>query len=288
MTTKLNAMSRPRIDLIGPPFRGHLRPPVGKAEVLREIANLRIFTTADAAGARSGPRATANTARNAAVGLARVYRRDGSVAVYSNEVIPALGQRELEFSQRSPVAGRGEAVGLDPARQNVLVTIGTHRPFRGAEVRRNLAKWAAACPELCFHSSAAGFRGSGAEPRPGENRRICDYVNYEENVRAFDAVVPHASAGITYHALAAGCPAVGMPCDYDQFDFAARLEFHGLAMRCRRAGELPRALRAVLAGEGLRERVGAKAARLRTVDLREELLAVWDEQRVRPRQAVDA
>lgn len=39
-------MSRPRVDLVAPPFRGHLHPILGLARALREVAEVRVLTTA--------------------------------------------------------------------------------------------------------------------------------------------------------------------------------------------------------------------------------------------------
>ena len=46
-------------------------------------------------------------------------------------------------------------------------------------------------------------------------------------------MVHHGGAGITYAAILHGKPSLVVPHDYDQFDFAARIEHHGLGRRAR-------------------------------------------------------
>jgi hypothetical protein len=57
---------------------------------------------------------------------------------------------------------------------------------------------------------------------------VCPFVPYTRDLAAFDAVVHHGGAGITYAAILHGKPSLVVPHDYDQFDFAARIEHHGL------------------------------------------------------------
>jgi UDP:flavonoid glycosyltransferase YjiC (YdhE family) len=175
--------------------------------------------------------------------------------------------RELEFTQTLPRAVRfigpvlatpirdpGSRVQLDRIRPNILVTIGTHLNYARAALRRNIRQWAAACPEFHFHYSAGGNDGL-AELESGPNWRGYAYINYEQELPAFAAVIHHAGAGITYHCLSAGLPAVVLPHDYDQFDFAARLEHHGLARRSRRPAGVVPLLREITTDAALRSRL---------------------------------
>jgi UDP:flavonoid glycosyltransferase YjiC (YdhE family) len=218
------------------------------------------------------------------VGLERVYRADGGEAVYSDDVVLALGACELEFPCTWPGAVRfvgpvchtpvklaSERLSLDPGRKNVLVTIGTHLPYARRTMLANLRMWAAELPEVFFHYTTGGRDGAVAGEGEGANWRVYRYLNYDEVVGRFDAVIHHGGAGITYHCLRAAISAVVWPQDYDQFDFAARLSHHGLAVRCGKAGAITGALRCVLGDEPMRTRTAAFAQVLRGYDLRGQL-----------------
>lgn len=411
-------MWRVKVDLVGPPFHGHLHPLIGIAEVLREWADVRIVTTADVAsavrvegfeavgvlrgreaevwriantpgtvrsrpwrmwrqlrsnlrllpalrkdveecwrtrkpelaivdftlpsvgwlarelgvrwwtshpsplvietrdgtpsyfGGWSPPRGTVGRWRDAAgrtlvrsfkrlvfaanatalrkAGMPGVYRRDGTEAVYSDEAVLALGLSELELPGtwprvvrfvgpvlRTPSPAGGDNIRVATGKRNVLVTLGTHLPYARRRFEGLVRKWGTRAPEIFFHYSSGGQAIEG--PREGPNWRFHDYINYEQNLRCCEAVVHHAGAGITYHCLAAGKPAVVLPQDYDQFDFAARLEHHGLAVWCRQLDAATDSLRDVLDDVAMRAQIEAVAQRLRAGQLREQLRAVWEE-----------
>jgi UDP:flavonoid glycosyltransferase YjiC (YdhE family) len=224
------------------------------------------------------------------VGLEQIYRVDGSEAVYSDEVILALGARELELLGtwpkavqfvgpvcRTPNAEASPAPVLDEQRKNVLVTIGTHLPYARQRMLEHVQAWAAMMPDLFFHYTTGGSNGALAGEIEGANWRVYRYVDYEREIGRFDAVVHHGGAGVTYHCLRAGIAAVVWPQDYDQFDFAARLSHHGLAVRCGKARAVPEALRLVLGEEAMRERRAGFAQRLRENDLRTNLRRVLEE-----------
>jgi len=191
--------------------------------------------------------------RFARLGIDRLYRPDDTEAAYSDEMILALGCRELEFQREWPAAVRfvgpmlftppgGEQPRLDPVRKNVLVTIGTHLPHVRRDLERNLQSWAQSAEEIAFHLTLGGTPTSAAT---GNFERY-SYLSYSQHLHCFDAVVHHGGSGITHHALAAGVPSVVWPQDYDQFDFAARLSAAGAAIRCAGADEVPAALKTVL------------------------------------------
>ncbi|MFM7333629.1 MAG: glycosyltransferase, partial [Tabrizicola sp.] len=59
--------------------------------------------------------------------------------------------------------------------------------------------------------------------------RLC----YQRDLPRFDAVIHHGGTGIAYSAIAAGLPSMVVPQDFDQFDMAARIEWHGLGRRAK-------------------------------------------------------
>jgi UDP:flavonoid glycosyltransferase YjiC (YdhE family) len=272
-----------------PTYLGGWAPPRGVAGRLRDAvgrSGVRLFKRMVFASFRRELRD---------VGLEQIYRADGSEAVYSDEVIVALGARELELPGtwpkavrfvgpvcRTPNAEASPAPVLDERRRSVLVTIGTHLPYARQRMLAQVKRWAEAMPDLFFHYTTGGSDGALAGEIGGANWRVYRYVNYEREIGHFDAVVHHGGAGITYHCLRAGIAAVVWPQDYDQFDFAARLSHHGLAVRCGKVGAIPGALRRVLGDEAMRGRRGAFAQRLRENDLRANLRRVLAEQGFRP------
>ena len=64
---------------------------------------------------------------------------------------------------------------------------------------------------------------------PAERVTILPFVSYSFD--AFDAVIHHGGAGVTYAAILARLPSLVVPRDYDQFDYAARIVFHKLGLR---------------------------------------------------------
>jgi len=141
---------------------------------------------------------------------------------------------------------------------------------------KHLQIWASEMPDLFFHYTTGGDEAmAGAE---GENWREYRYINYEQCIGQFTAVVHHGGAGIAYHCLKAGLPTVVWPQDYDQFDFAARLSHHGLAVRCRNAAAISRSLRHVLGDRSMHRRSESFAQLLRQFHQRDRLIRVLHEQ----------
>lgn len=216
------------------------------------------------------------------LGVCGAYRPDGSEAVYSDELILALGSDALEFPATWPKALRFVGpifysaqnpdplpLRLDSTRKNVLVTIGTHLPYARLRFLRQLQKWAERCLDVFFHYTTGGsHQGINSA---GKNWRVYQYLNYADTIDRFDAVVHHGGAGITYHCLRAAVPVVVWPQDYDQFDFAARLEERGLAIRCRSAAAVPFALKRALADASLQSAARQFSVHLRAQHQREIL-----------------
>jgi UDP:flavonoid glycosyltransferase YjiC (YdhE family) len=215
-----------------------------------------------------------------AVGLPHIYRPDGSETVYSDDVILALGSSALEFpatwpravhfigpSRYTPPPRDDAPPTLDPSRKNVLVTLGTHLPYTRRQLLALLPAWAAQMPDVFFHYTTGGNTNDiNSAPTSGPNWKTYRYLHYDSVIDRFDAVIHHGGAGIVYHTLHAARPAVVWPQDYDQFDFAARLAHHGLALRCRHPRQIPTALRRVLTDPAQHTRLTAFARDLQQID----------------------
>jgi UDP:flavonoid glycosyltransferase YjiC (YdhE family) len=192
-----------------------------------------------------------------------VYRTDGTEAVYSPEAILGLGVPELEFDRDWPAGFRfigpvteaplaGDWLPPEPLRQpgrRVLVTLGTHLWWAKDDLVPAVRRLAEGFPRLEFVVSLGRAAGTGWQ-RAADRVWLTDYLPYDAALSAFSAVIHHGGAGISYSTLRAGLPALVWPHDYDQFDFAARLEARGAALRIHGlAGpETTAALRSALAG----------------------------------------
>ncbi|MFN7977566.1 MAG: glycosyltransferase [Vicinamibacterales bacterium] len=216
------------------------------------------------------------------VGLDAIYRPDRSEAVYSPTRVFALGVPELEFPRTWPSHVRlvGPVRYTPPThvppppfvegRRHVLVTIGTHLPWAKQIFADAAAQAAAALPEIEIHftdgrvDGVASTRGSAIPPPPNFHR--LPYVSYARDLARYALVVHHAGTGVLSHALAADLPAVVAPLDYDQPDYATRLEVAGLAHRLSHPSRLAETIRAALDDRAMAECARAMGAVVRASD----------------------
>lgn len=198
------------------------------------------------------------------MGFPSVYRADGVEAIYSPERVLAVGLRELEFPRTYPssVAFVGPVLYTPPyessppamrvGRTHVLVTIGTHLGWRKDAVSAAVREAARALPDIDFHISD-GDRNSTRQETEGNVHR-CGFISYARDLPRYDLVVHHAGTGVLSHTLAAGLPALVVPTDYDQFDYAARLEVAGVAVPVTRLDDLALLIPRVLADQAMKAR----------------------------------
>jgi UDP:flavonoid glycosyltransferase YjiC (YdhE family) len=195
----------------------------------------------------------------ATLGLKQLYREDGTELIYSPSRLLALGLRELEFERSWPAATYfvGPKLytpptygGADPVfeqdKRHVLVTGGTHLRWIKDALAQATRDAAQAMPDVVFHFSD-GDEGQTQTLSQGNFVRL-SYVDYEKHLAHYDLVVHHGGAGILYYCLLLGKPAVVYPIDYDQFDHAARLEHHDLAIWLRDVRGLPTCVADLLDG----------------------------------------
>jgi UDP:flavonoid glycosyltransferase YjiC (YdhE family) len=193
------------------------------------------------------------------LGLRQLYRKDGSEHIYSPSRLLALGLQELEFERSWPPAtcfvgpklytpatyGGADPV-FEPGKRHVLVTAGTHLRWIKDALSGATLKAAQAMPEVVFHFTD----GDESQTQTLSQRNFVrlSYVDYEKHLAHYDLVVHHGGAGILYYCLLLGKPVVVYPVDYDQFDHAARLEHHGLAVWLRDLGGLQTTVADLLEG----------------------------------------
>ncbi len=227
----------------GPPaYLGGWEPRPGPVGTARDRAGRAVV--------RSFKRAvhTLNRAELTDLGFPHPYRHDGTEAIYSPQRVFGLVWPELEFARRwppavelvGPVLYTPDVDAPEPpfiaGRRHVLVTCGTHLPWRRAQLVEAAARAAALMPGVEFHVSD-GDVSSALHESAGNFHRM-GYISYQRHLHRYDLVVHHAGAGVLAHTLAAGLPAIVVPADYDQFDLAARLRVAGVALPLRRFSDL--------------------------------------------------
>jgi UDP:flavonoid glycosyltransferase YjiC (YdhE family) len=263
----------------GPPaYLGGLGPATSAVGRLRLAVARRLI--------RVGKRGLFFTQRGALhrMGIDRLYRSDGSEALYSPHRILAAGIERFEFPATLPTALKfvGPHLYTPPSksapppfaegRAHVLVTCGTHLPWFKDRLARASAQVAAALPDVVVHFSD-GAPDSDRADAAGNFVRL-GYVDYDRHLSRYAAVVHHAGSGVLYGCLTHGVPAVVFPLDYDQFDNAARAEAAGLARWIRTLDALPDAVRAVLADDALKARCAAMRDELRSLAAERRVLSL--------------
>jgi len=184
------------------------------------------------------------------------YREDGSERIYSSRAILGFGISELEFEREWPVSFQMIGPVIDSPDdvlpfvfpegcKRVLVSVGTHLLWAKRTLTGSVVKLSAAFPDVQFAVSMGG--GDGVPVRVSETVTVYPFVPYARDLGAFDAVIHHGGAGVTYAAILHGVPSLVVPHDYDQFDYAARVEHFGLGVRTRSVAGAGPALRRVLA-----------------------------------------
>ncbi|WPD23031.1 MAG: glycosyltransferase [Candidatus Electrothrix scaldis] len=218
-----------------------------------------------------------------ALGLQQVYRKDGSEAIYSSRRILCLSHQGLEFTHNwppqvsliGPMLYSPPTSSLQPdflaGKKYILVTLGTHVDAQKDRVCAAVEQVVEKFPDYVFHFTD-GHSETQSMRKINEQLYRFSYINYQEHIASYDLVVHHAGTGILYHCLLNGIPSLAYPVDYDQFDYAARLEHHGFSVWLKDISNLDKALATALASEEMKCRVKEFAGTLRdTVDAGEFL-----------------
>lgn len=175
--------------------------------------------------------------------LPQLYRSDGSEAIYSPQKILGIGLAELEFERDwppefemiGPISDALEdtpPLDLPSARKHVLATLGTHLLWAKPEFIRSICKLAVRFPQWHFVISMGQPEDAGGvDDRIAPNVSLAPYVRYDRDLARFDVAIHHGGAGIANACLSHGVPSLVIPHDYDQFDFAARIVYHGLGIQ---------------------------------------------------------
>jgi len=175
----------------------------------------------------------------------KLYNQLGHETIYSPYSILGIGMKEVELKKGFPEhykwvgpsgasveSGEDYPLDLSPfmERKKVLVTCGTQLAWAKENLIYQATQLAKAHPDCHFFVT----RGVGGEAfqceNLMENLSVVSYLPYKEYIPQMDYVIHHGGAGIFYQCIIYGKPALILPHDYDQFDYAVRGVEAGVAL----------------------------------------------------------
>ena len=175
----------------------------------------------------------------------KLYNQKGQETIYSPYSILGIGMKEVELKKGfpehyrwvGPFGASVEAVedypldlSLFAGRKKVLVSCGTQLEWARENLLYQAKQLANAHPDCHFFVT----RGLGVQPfqceNLMENLSLVSYLPYKEYIPQMDYVIHHGGAGIFYQCIIYGKPALILPHDYDQFDYAVRGVEAGVAL----------------------------------------------------------
>lgn len=167
----------------------------------------------------------------------KLYNQLGHETIYSPYSILGIGMKEVELKKAFPKhykwigpSGASVEAGKDypldlstfSNKKKVLVTCGTQLAWAKENLIYQAKQLAKAHPDCHFFVT----RGVGGEAfqceNLMENLSVVSYLPYKEYIPQMDYVIHHGGAGIFYQCIIYGKPALILPHDYDQFDYAVR------------------------------------------------------------------
>ena len=167
----------------------------------------------------------------------KLYNQLGHETIYSPYSILGIGMKEVELKKGFPEhykwvgpsgasveAGEDYPLDLSPfmERKKVLMSCGTQLAWAKENLIYQATQLAKAHPDCHFFVT----RGVGGEAfqceNLMENLSVVSYLPYKEYIPQMDYVIHHGGAGIFYQCIIYGKPALILPHDYDQFDYAVR------------------------------------------------------------------
>ena len=179
----------------------------------------------------------------------KLYNQLGHETIYSPYSILGIGMKEVELKKGFPEhykwvgpsgasveAGEDYPLDLSPfmERKKVLMTCGTQLAWAKENLIYQAKQLAKAHPDCHFFVT----RGVGGESfqceNLMENLSVVSYLPYKEYIPQMDYVIHHGGAGIFYQCIIYGKPALILPHDYDQFDYAVRGVEAGVAFTAKR------------------------------------------------------
>ena len=167
----------------------------------------------------------------------KLYRKDKSEAIYSPYSILGIGMKEIELKSGFPshfVWTGPSGYALDKAedypldletfkdKKKVLVTCGTQLPWAKQNLINQTLKLAGSHKDYHFFITLGSSKDRFTHSKLATNVSVVSYLPYQSYLPQMDYVIHHGGAGIFYQCILYNVPALILPHDYDQFDFAVR------------------------------------------------------------------
>ncbi len=195
----------------------------------------------------------------------KIYRSDGTETIYSNYSILGLGMEEFEFKRdwpksfkfigpccNSPEKPIKLNIPFEKYKNAALISIGTHLNWAKEKIKEDIKYLSDKFPDILFIISMGNSNSGINEPIfTDRNRMIFEYIPYSQYFDRFTFIIHHGGAGITYNCIKYMKPSIVVPHDFDQFDFAARVEYRKIGKRIKKIKSYHaiRAIKQILAGE---------------------------------------
>lgn len=167
----------------------------------------------------------------------KLYRKDKSETIYSPYSILGIGMKEVELKSGFPshfVWTGPSGYALDKAedypldlesfkdKKKVLVTCGTQLPWAKQNLIDQTLKLAKSHQDYHFFITLGSSKDGFTHSKLTSNVSVVSYLPYQSYLSQMDYVIHHGGAGIFYQCIVYSKPALILPHDYDQFDFAVR------------------------------------------------------------------
>ena len=179
----------------------------------------------------------------------KLYNQKNQETIYSPYSILGIGMKELELKSGFPEhylwvgpfgssIERAENYPLDlspyAGYKKVLVSCGTQLAWAKDNLLYQTQQLAEAHPD-CHFFVTLGFGGQDFQCEElMDNVFVVSYLPYKEYIPQMDYVIHHGGAGIFYQCIIYGKPALILPHDYDQYDYAVRGLEAGIALTAKR------------------------------------------------------
>lgn len=178
-----------------------------------------------------------------------MYNQNGVETIYSPYAIFGIGMMELELKTHFPhqyawlgplgtSLEKAEDYPLDLSpyedKKKVLVTCGTQLPWAKENLLHQTKQLAKEHPECHFFVTLGDGAKEFSEEEVASNVTLVSYLPYKEYIPQMDYVIHHGGAGIFYQCIEFKKPALILPHDYDQFDYAIRGVEAGIAFQAHR------------------------------------------------------
>lgn len=179
----------------------------------------------------------------------KLYNQNGVETIYSPYAIFGIGMMELELKTHFPhqyawlgplgtSLEKAEDYPLDLSpyedKKKILVTCGTQLPWAKENLLQQTKQLAKKHPECHFFVTLGDGAKDFSEEEVAPNVTVVSYLPYKEYIPQMDYVIHHGGAGIFYQCIEFKKPALILPHDYDQFDYAIRGVEAGIAFQAHR------------------------------------------------------